>query len=92
MADPTNSHDKAGKHVEASMFLTAPLEDDGKSRVNSIFLEVPSDMIGVEARMSLPYSDKATQSGIQAQGYVSKLEMVSGPKPTLIAYIDLPEA
>ncbi|KAH8747187.1 hypothetical protein F5883DRAFT_653685 [Diaporthe sp. PMI_573] len=29
--------------------------------------------------MSLPYSDEATQSGIEAQGYVSKLEMVPGP-------------
>jgi len=54
IADPSDSHDKAGKHVEARMFLTAPLEEDGKSRVNYIFLEIPSDMIGVEAHMSLP--------------------------------------
>jgi hypothetical protein len=92
MADPTNSHDKSEKHVEPHIFLAVPLAQDEKSGVDSIFMEIPSDMVGVVARMSLPYSDEATQSGIEAQGYVSKLEMVPGSKPTLIAYIDLPEA
>jgi hypothetical protein len=56
-----------------------PLAHDEKSGVDSIFTEIPSDMIEVVAHMSLPYSDEATQSGIEAQGYVSKLEMVPGP-------------
>jgi hypothetical protein len=38
-------------------------------------------------RIPLPTSDEATPSGIQAQGYVSNVEIVSGVKPTLTAYI-----
>jgi hypothetical protein len=78
--------------VEPQIIVAAPPEHDDESAVDSIFLGTPTDIVEVEARMSLPDSDEAMQSGIQAHGYVSRLEVVSGPKPTLIVYIDLSEA
>ncbi|KAH8748233.1 hypothetical protein F5883DRAFT_653193 [Diaporthe sp. PMI_573] len=92
-ADSVNSHDKAENNVESRIFLTAPSEHNSNSGADSVLPETPSDMTVVNVRTSLPYSDEATQSGIQADGYVSKLEpreMVSGPRPTVTVYIVLP--
>jgi hypothetical protein len=55
IADPTDSHDKAGKYVETRRLLSASPEHDENSGVNSIFLESLFKIVGRLMSLSLKF-------------------------------------